>query len=118
MLPENFIEKKRKEYRALKPVYSSALNEWVTFNSEGLHHLQFKNSKTERSDEEQIYKLSLIRFVASVIKTAKNVESNRKGYCEYWSLVSEIGEHKIRVVLRKRGSKDNLHFWSVMKLKN
>lgn len=113
-----FLEKCRREYKAYKSVYSPALEEVVIFNSKGFNHLLSKEKGIPRERKEQKYKLSLLSFVTEVIRNAELNESNRKiKGIEYWSVVANVGKAKIRVVLRKIGSKGKTHFWSVMRIK-
>jgi hypothetical protein len=93
------------------------LNEQVTFNSNGFNHLRFHMEHKARTKAEQVYKLSFLPHVRTVIIKASEIEEHRKiNKSEYWSLCATIGkeELKVRVVIRRIGN-GKLHFWSVMK---
>jgi len=124
--------KREEEYKKFKPVYCPCLKSYVSFNSDGFHHLKYEPSGRARTHKEQIYKLNLLPLVVPVIRNAKKVDEYRTEEVrtsrkknnpkikkvEYWSLVEIVGRKcpvKIKVILWRIGN-GNINFRSVMKL--
>ncbi|MFZ4500236.1 MAG: hypothetical protein ACOYMZ_01910 [Minisyncoccia bacterium] len=128
---KKLLEERRKEYHTWVPIYCPALRTYVFFNAKGFTHLRFKTDNTPRAPKEAMYKLGLLPLVRSVIHNATAIEkyeqrvapvggSRKKVLKEmqYWGITEVVGKQqvKIKVVLRKIGDGEHIHFWSVMKL--
>ncbi len=125
-------EKAKQVFQKNSLVYCPFLNQSITLNSEGFHHLQFTSNRKERNKDEQMLKFSLLPLVIQVIKKSGTIQEYRKELCrvgkkskkdgltltkmtEYWGFVAIVGDNsiKIRVVLRRIGD-GKIIFWSVM----
>ncbi len=120
---KEFIEKKRVEYKNFTPVFSLALKELVYFNSDGFNHLIFKKNRVARNKEEQILKLSLLVFVPYLIEKAEEIDERRlfvshQNNIEYVALREFSNKRtQIKIILKRRGNRGRLYFWSVMRVK-
>lgn len=125
---EDYINRYRKKYKSLNPVYCPALNETIYFISEGFNHLLFK--KGHRRINKQIkYRLPLINLIIPTIKNCKSpakikvIDEIYKGkkvmvsYFEVSHLVGTKSPAKIKVIIKKRNKLGKLFFFSVMKQK-
>ena len=113
-------------------VYCPYLQEQITLNSDGFHHLRY-SARRERNKKEQMLKFSLMPLAIKVIKKSGTIQEYRKSLTqvgkksekdglapmkpvEYWGFVAIVGERsliKIRVILRRIGD-GKIIFWSVM----
>ena len=120
----------REIYDKIGSVFCPCLNEKVTFNAKGFHHLLYEPIGTPRSVKEKIHKLILFPLAIPVIKNAKKVDEertlilpNRKKSihpknAKYTALVATVGKNrdvKVKVILLKIGH-GKLIFWSIMRL--
>ena len=117
----DFIKQKRDEYRKLKPIYSYSLKEWIFFNADGFNHLLFRGNREHRNIKEQIFKLSLLLFVHTIIKNSKKAIERRTHPLgkdiEYVAIDGYKNNKHIKVVLKRKGKNGKLFFWSVMRIK-
>ena len=118
-------------YSALRPVFSPALNESVSFTAEGFNHIIFKGSRSERERPSQILRFKLLSRAIKLIglsttyqeyeETLKEFEmkSHKKRVrkskpVKYWGIIAIIDGRKIKVIVRKIGDNGQLHFWSIV----
>ncbi len=124
-------EKAREIFSVQKTIYSPYFKTGIILNSDGFHHLQFSN-RTERNQNEQLLKFSLLPLGLEIIRKSGTIQEYRKlltpigkpsslngsipmKEVEYWGLVAIIGDNKIkmRTILRRIGD-GNITFWSMM----
>ena len=107
-----FIKDKIKLYKTLKPCLCPAIQEIVSFTSDGLHHLLYDNNKRRpRSHDEQHYRAGIIpclhEIVSSSTKATKEVKSESP-LLIIWSLFYEVTPNNrkqiVRVDLMKKGN--------------
>ncbi len=125
---QEYIDRYRKIYKELKPVYCPALKEQVFFTSEGFNHLLFKNGH-RRLDKQIRYRLPLLNLVIPTLVKCKSStkvivqDEKYKGrsvtamYFEISHVVGKKCPVKIKIVIKKRGKIGQLFFFSVMKQK-
>lgn len=117
-------------YDRTDTIFCPCLNENITFNAKGFHHLLYEPIGTPRDVKERIHKLILFPLAIPVIKNAKKIEEervmilpNRKKSvapkkAKYTALVAMVGKNrnvKVKVILLKVGN-GKLIFWSIMRL--
>jgi hypothetical protein len=127
-LEGNYEEMRRKAkefYGKISHVWCPALNDEVTFNTAGFHHLIWKQGK-KRKKAEQIKRFTLVPDIRAIIGDATNIVAHRQTTmpystyhrgkrktkivgAEFWELRNNKG---ITVIVRqmKGGAK---HFFSV-----
>jgi len=117
-------------YAGTKPVRSPALDDQVSFTSEGFNHIIFKGPRHERERSSQIMRFKLLpralRLLAHAntfqefeetlkefeVKTRKKRERKSKPV-RYWGIIAIFEGRKIKVILRRIGD-GQLHFWSIV----
>jgi hypothetical protein len=112
-------------YSSLTPIFCPVLNDTVYFSSVGLTHLLYRGKKrrTRRSTAERIYRLSLLRYVPTVIqlstKSVKLLKSAGPSPVITWALTYMIRDTGrqigIKVILIRKGE-GKLYFLSVMRI--
>lgn len=125
---KDYVNRYRKKYSSLNPVYCPALKETVYFTSEGFNHLLFK--KGHRRTNKQIkYRLPLVNLIIPTIKKCKSsakttvIDEIYKGkkiiafYFEITHVVGTKSPAKVKVIIKKRDKLGKLFFFSVMKQK-
>lgn len=128
---EKYIERWRKEYKKLKPVYSKHINGTIRFSSEGFDHLIYKrsNGQSRRRSLKVIQdRLPYILHIKAVILNGPILMTPRVIKKKIYGSEREIVFHSflnkistkqgyitIRVVVRKIGDKGDFIFQSVMK---
>jgi hypothetical protein len=116
-----FIEAQKIVYKSLVPVFCPALQHYVYFNADGMHHLLYTRRRP-RSYAERLYRLSLVPYISQIISSAHYVIEELVTHVEpvttLWSLEYSIpNEGHFTVVLCRVGNR-RIHFLSVMKRKN
>jgi hypothetical protein len=117
-----YIERRHKQYKALKPVFCKPLGEYVYFDSDGFRHLLFKTRHKVRPITEQKYKLDLVPGIRSALTKATVILEQRKSVhndkeIRYWAVVGKWRNFiHLRVIIKRVGS-GKLRFWSVMRQK-
>ncbi len=124
-------EKAEAFYKNIEYIHSPALGEDVYFSKEAFKHIRFKRPRDERDKQSQIMRFKLLPRAVNLIERStvyqeyeerkiqyriKN-QKRRKLISEtvhYWGLIGIIDNRKIKVVLRKIGSKGQVHFWSIV----
>jgi len=101
----------RKFYKKIGKVYSPALKRWVYFTSKGFNHLIYDSNRKDRSINEQILKLSLLKYVVKAINDSKEIEqiriieyklSKHSHKVKHYSLIYIIdNKHTIRIVIER-----------------
>lgn len=122
------IQKNRKEYKRLRPVFCKPINEYVYFNAHGFKHLRFHTDGTPRNPAQVFKRMRLLEDVSDILLSVENIEqyryygpltgiedANSKKGIQYWSFISYVESQKqsIRVVVRKIGD-GKIHFFSVI----
>lgn len=117
-------------YDKIGTLFCPCLNENVTFNAKGFHHLLYEPIGTPRDIKERIHKLILFPLAVPVIKNAKKIDEERTAIlpsrkklippkkAKYTALVVMVGKNrnvKVKVILLKIGN-GKLIFWSIMRL--
>ena len=124
-------ERAREIYEKQRVIRNPFLDDDITLNSDGFHHLRY-SARRERNKNEQILKFTLLPLALKILKTATTLQEYRKllspmgdrakrdgavtmKMVEWWGFVAIFVEHeiKVRVVVRRVGD-GNIHFWSVM----
>jgi hypothetical protein len=119
-----FIQEQKKLYKSLKPIYCSALQQTVYFNSTGLNHILY-NRRRPRNHNEQHYRAGLIPFISDVISKATQAVKAIKSEDPLiitWSLKHTVNDIKgikqsVKVILIKEGA-GKIYFLSVMAKRN
>src|SRR3989344_1090358 len=129
-------DRARKLYEAIGSVRCPYLDEAVSFNAKGWHHLRY-SAGNERSKEAQKLKFSLLPAARRIVQRSGTVQEYRRQnipmgperriqQVEYWGFVALAGgtngkeRIRVRVVARREGNGSPI-FWSIMpamKLKN
>jgi|SRR3989344_5044238 len=119
------IKKYRVQFFALRPVRSQAVGETVYFNARGFKHLVFKG-KHRRPSAAIVNRLVLIPLVAPTIRNCdevvetrirKEIIDGKKVQVTYQALEAHVGKDsiKVKVVVRKVGTRGKYFFYSIMK---
>ena len=120
----------QKFYKSIGPIFSPALNEYVHFTAEGLNHIIFKGSRSERERPSQILRFKLLSRAVKLVERSTTyqeyeetlkefeVKSHKKRVrqskpVKYWGIIAIIDGRKIKVIVRKIGD-GQLHFWSIV----
>lgn len=96
------LNEKRVWYKAVRKSYCPILNENITFNAKGFHHLLFDGLGHPRSRKERMYKLELLPLAIPVLKTATSIyeyeppkfSKSLNKNVEYWILKEVVGKQK------------------------
>jgi hypothetical protein len=130
---EEFEETKLKaeqQYRLITEAYCPYLNEKVLFNSEGLEHLNFKDDKHQRSEDDQLTRLKLLHLAPEILKrshTLQGIESGNKMqrikirnkwetrmvFVTYYVFIAVIEYRRIKIIV-KRINHSAPYFWSII----
>lgn len=109
-------EEARKFYDDIGRVYCPALQKSVRFNAAGFNHIIFKKERAERDKhlQAQRFKLlpSALKLVA-VATTYQEFETTKHGVL-YWGIIGIIENRKLKVVLKKPSTSNEIDFWSVI----
>lgn len=112
----------RAYYKTLTSCFSPALNDFVHFDANGLHHLLYRpNRGGPRSKTERRYRLELLPHVREVIEMAIRAEPrmiSKNPLVMTWNLTHVIrdrnsGVREVKVIVIKRGA-GTLYFLSTM----
>ena len=105
-------------------------NEPVHFTAEGLNHLVYKSSRSERNRNDQITKFKLLSKAKTIIGITTTYQEydeslttvRRKRFkkivqesatVKYWGFVAIIQNFRVKVIVRQIGNGQR-HFWSVI----
>ena len=126
---EQYIERWRREYKKLTPVYSKLINATINFNSEGFNHLIYENGHRRPLKVIQD-RLPYIPHIHNVILNRPILGKPRIETLEVYGRKREVVFHAflnniqtkdgtitVKVVVRKVGDKGTFIFQSVMKKK-
>lgn len=126
---EQYIERWRKEYSKLTPIYCKLINGTINFNSGGFNHLVYKNGR-RRPLKVIEDRLPYIPHIPNVIlarpilmkprlQVIKIYGRKREVLCHSFfnRIQTKEGYITIKVVVRKVGDKGEFMFQSVMKKK-
>jgi len=122
------------QYKQINSVYSPALKTDIIFNANGLYHLHYDNTRTERNKSVQFNKLRFFGNAVDVIRAATTIQEYRRNICPigkkkngrfiktslvewfaFWAIISFVKSIRIRVIIRRVGGNNGqYHFWSVM----
>lgn len=120
-----FIEKYKREFKKLHPVYCAAIGKKVCFNMYGFKHLIFKG-RHRRPTKTILNRLVLIPLIVPTIKNSDEILETRirketidgkRVSVTYHALETKVGKDnvRVRVVMRRVGSGGKFYFFSVMK---
>lgn len=115
-------------YKNIGKIKCPFFNDYIIFDSEGFHHLVYKNG-VERSKNEQTTRFKLLYNAIELLKlTNTNQEFlvnfsmiNRKKFkkivkenieVKYWGFMAIVKNIRIKVVIKMIGN-GRIHFWSV-----
>ena len=121
----------QKFYAGVGDVFSPALNEKVSFTSEGFNHIIFKRAHSEREKPSQILRFKLLPLAVKLIKVSTTYQEFEETLQEftvrsfkksakktkpvhYWGIIAIIDGRKIKVLIRKIGDNGRAHFWSIV----
>lgn len=130
---ENFEEVRIKGedfYKTLDVVRCPYFNGNVSFNSQGLEHLKFKQQRKARSQQDQYMRLKLLHLAPVVLQTSttlqgiwttKNFERIRVNsrtdnilkVVTYYEFVAVIEKIRVKVII-KQIDDGNRFFWSII----
>jgi len=118
-------------YQKIGAIRCHALNnEVVHFTAEGLNHLIYKSSRSERNRNDQITKFKLLSKAKTIIEITTTYQEydeslttvRRKRFkkivqesatVKYWGFVAIIQNFRVKVIVRQIGNGQR-HFWSVI----
>ena len=117
-----FVKESYESYKKIEYVECPAFNcEKVFFLKRGFRHLIWKGTKL-RSIEEQMERLSLLKYADVIIKTSQNFKDFNKNKIlyksnskiDFWSFNKVLNNDEIIVVVRQIQGNPK-HFFSIMK---
>lgn len=121
----------RERYNSLlNPTHCKCLNQKVTLNARGFHHLLYDGSGKARSMMQARSRLILVPLIPVVLRLATDcsyekryVRQNRKKdrpsvLVEMWGMEAVVGKSlsRIKVIVRREGG-GKFIFWSIMKVR-
>jgi len=118
-------------YKTIGSVFSPALDENVTFSSEGFNHIVFNSPNSEREKSSQILRFKLLPLACKLVglsTTHQEFEETIKEFevkkhkkrvrvskpVRYWGIIAIVEGRKIKVIIRKIGDSGSVHFWSIV----
>ncbi len=117
--PYEIVKARAKEaYQKIGKIWCPALNDHVVFNAAGFHHL-IHSRKGVKSNQEQLYRFSLLSFSVDIIKNRDTIVKPGRASSKIrqgkevlsWALNNEMAHKNITVVIRQIGNGQK-HFFS------
>lgn len=127
----NKVKEKAEEfYSSVTEVLCPYLKEKISFNAMGMEHLNFKDRRKARTQQDQFMRLKLLHLAPKVLK----LSSTLQGICEiksferikkhsridnimvnitYCEFIAVIDEYRVKVII-KRIEKGEWFFWSII----
>jgi hypothetical protein len=117
------------EYRKIGSIDNPALKTKIFFNSNGLHHLKYKNNRLERDKIIQKNKFIFLNDAVAIIKKSSTIQEYRRifytlnktkelkilEFFAFWAIISFTKKIRIKVIIRRVGGENGtFHFWSIM----
>lgn len=118
-------------YQQTKSVFCPYLKEEISFNASGFEHMKFSNHEKARVRFEQYIRLKLFYLVPEILKKSHTVQGVYDGKewerekshgkwqkilkeVKYFEFIAVIGKARIKVIVRKLGTKGSFTFWSII----
>ncbi len=117
-------------YKSLSEVYCPYFKESVSFNSQGLEHLKFKQREKARSDQDQYMRFKLLFLAPEIIQKSNTIQgiletkrfekiriSSRTDtmlkVVVYYEFIAVIKRNRVKIIIKQiDGGK--LFFWSII----
>lgn len=117
-------------YRLIGEVYCPYFKEKISFNSEGLEHLKFKNRNKKRSEQDQFMRFKLINFAPEILRLSYTLQgvletkkferirmSNRTDIIlkpvNYYEFIAVIKRNRVKIILKQIDYGEKF-FWSII----
>ena len=72
-------------FKSIGSILCPAIQERIYFNSDGFHHLRYDNSRSERSKQEQVNKMSYLKEAKDILEKTTTIQ-------EYRAIVQPVGK--------------------------
>jgi len=130
---DNFNEAKEKGenfYKNIDEIYCPYLKEKISFNSQGIEHLKFKQRGKARSKQDQYMRFRLIHLAPEIIRISNSlqgiwetkrfeyIKSNSRWsyvlkYVTYYEFIAVIKRNRVKIIVKQIESGKKI-FWSII----
>ena len=117
-------------YKTFNKVYCPYFQEKISFNSQGLEHLKFKQREVARPDQDQYMRFKLLHLVPEILKKSNTLQGKFQTnkferirvhgrtdtilkLVNYFEFIALINRDRVKIIIKQIDSGEKF-FWSII----